>query len=104
MANVMLLYRLKPGVTREDFEAWVRTSDYPAMRGLRRVTSFVTHRAERLLLGEGTPSVDYVEVFDIADLDGFVSEDMPSGVVQTIMGAFMGFADAPEFLVVTPVE
>lgn len=104
MANVMLLYKLKPGVTRADFEAWVRTTDYPAMRGLKRVASFVNHRAERLLLGEGAPSVDYVEVFDIPDLDGFVAEDMPGGVVQQVMGQFMGFADTPEFLVVKPVE
>jgi hypothetical protein len=104
MANVMLLYRLKPGVTRDQFETWVRETDYPAMRGLKRVASYVNHRAERLLLGEGAPSVDYVEVFDIPDLDGFVGEDMPGAVVQKIMGEFMGFADAPEFLVVGEVK
>jgi len=104
MANLMLLYRLKPGVTRDQFETWVRGTDYPAMRGLKRVASFVNHRAERLLIGEGAPSVDYVEVFEIPDLDGFVGEDMPGAVVQQIMGEFMGFADAPEFLVVKPVE
>ena len=104
MANVMLLYKLKPGVTQADFESWVRNTDYPAMRGLKRVASYVNHRAERLLMGEGSPSVDYVEVFDIPDLDGFVGEDMPGPVVQQIMGQFMGFADAPEFLVVKPVE
>lgn len=104
MANLLLLYRLKPGVTRERFEAWVRDTDYPAMRGVKRVASYVNHRAERLLMGEGPPSVDYVEVFDIPDLDGFVAEDMAGPVVQSIIGQFDGFADAPEFIVVSEVR
>lgn len=104
MANLMLLYKLKPGVTRDQFETWVRDTDYPAMRGLRRVASYVNHRTERRLVGEGSPSVDYVEVFDIPDLDGFVAEDMPGQTVRAITADFMGFADAPEFLVVGEVK
>ncbi len=104
MANLLLLYKLKPGVTREQFEAWVRKVDYPAMRGIRRVASYVNHRAERLLMGEGEPSVDYVEVFDIPDLDGFVAQDMGGPVIQSVIGQFAGFADAPEFIVVSEVK
>jgi len=104
MAKLILTYTLKPGVSREQYEQWTRTVDYPSMRGLARVKSFVNHRTTGLLIGDGRPAADYVEVFDIPDLDGFVGEDMPGAVVQEIMGAFMGFADAPEFLVVKPVE
>lgn len=103
MASVMITYKLKAGVSREDFEAWVRGYDYPNMRGLKRVASFTNHRVERLLIGEGAPSVDYVEVFDIPDLDGFTAEDLPGETLQTVMGAFMGWVEAPQFLVVSPV-
>ena len=37
MATVFLTYKLKPETAREDYEAWIRATDYPAMRGLRRV-------------------------------------------------------------------
>lgn len=104
MANLMLLYKLQPGVTRDQFETWVRTTDYPAMRGLRRVASYVNHRVERLLMGEGSPSIDYVEVFDIPDLEGFVAQDMPGQIVQAIVADFGGFADSPEFLVVRAID
>lgn len=103
MAKLFLTYRLKPGVTAEQFEGWIRDRDYPAMRGLSRVSSYVNHRAERLLMGEGAPSMDYIEVFDIPDLDGFVAQDMPGGVVQAIMGEFMGLVDDPQFVVASEV-
>lgn len=98
MATIILKYKLKPGVTREDFEAWVKTTDQPVMRGLKSVAAFDTYRVTGLLLGEGAQTADYVELFDIADLDAFTGTDMPGDTVQGIMGQFMGFADAPEFL------
>lgn len=99
MAQLILLYNLKDGVSRDDFENWVTAVDYPAMRGLERVKSFTTYRTEKLLMGEGAPSVQYVEIFDIPDLDGFTTEDMPGDTVQSVMGAFMGFAEAPQFII-----
>ena len=104
MANLMLIYKLKPGVSRSDFEQWVRTTDYPAMRGLKRVKSFTTFRATGLLMGEGSPSMDYIEVFEIPDFAGFTTEDMGGAIVQNIMGQFMGFAEAPQFVLVSAVE
>lgn len=99
MAKVILTYRLKPDVSPQSFEDWVRTVDYPTMRGLTRVASFANHRVRGLLIGEGDPGMDYVEIFDIPDLDGFTAEDMPGPVVQGIMGDFMGRVDDVKFIV-----
>lgn len=103
MAKVILQYRLKPGVSNDAFEDWVRTTDYPAMRGISRVASFTTVRVRGLLIGEGDPGMDYIEIFDIPDLDGFVGEDMPGSVVQGIMGEFMAQVDDPKFIVADDV-
>lgn len=104
--NLVIIYSLKDGVSQDDFEAWVTSTDYPAMRGLERVESFKTHRAESLLpgTGEGAPSVQYIETFAIPDLEGFIANDMGSETVQSIMGQFMGFADAPQFIVVEEIQ
>ncbi len=104
MAKLVLLYKLKDGVDRTEFETWVLATDYPTMRGLKRVASFANHRVRGLLIGGGAPSADYVEIFDIPDLDGFIREDMGGAIVQGIMGQFMGFAAAPEFLIVDEVR
>ncbi|MFC4292871.1 hypothetical protein ACFOWX_10645 [Sphingorhabdus arenilitoris] len=97
MAYLMLRYNLKDGVTPEQFEQWVRETDQPAMRGLKRVESFETFRVTGLLMGEGAPAQSYFEIFEISDLAGFTGEDMPGETVQAIMGAFMQMADNPEF-------
>ena len=102
--NLFILYTLKEGVTPEQFEDWVRTTDQPAMRALARVQSFRTYRAERLLMGEGAPGIAYIEAFAIPDLDGFVAEDMGGETVQTVMGGFMGLVEAPQFIVVSEVK
>ncbi|MBK8630275.1 MAG: REDY-like protein HapK [Sphingomonadales bacterium] len=103
MSRLILIYRLKDGVSPADFETWVKTVDQPAMRSLTRVASFETFRVTGTLMGESAPSCDYVELFDITDLAAFTSEDMTGETVQTIMGAFMGFAEAPEFLIAEAV-
>lgn len=102
--NLFLLYTLAEGVSPAEFERWVVETDYPAMRGLARVQDFRTWRAERLLIGEGTPGVAYIEAFTIPDLDGFIAEDMGGDTVQSIMGQFMGFVEAPQFIIASEVK
>jgi hypothetical protein len=99
MSAVIISYRLKQGVSPADFEHWVRTVDQPTLRGFARVKAFDTFRVERLLMGEGEPSVGYVELFHIPDLDGFMAEEMAGAKMQAIMAQFSGFAEAPEFMV-----
>ncbi|RYD61879.1 MAG: REDY-like protein HapK [Sphingomonadales bacterium] len=98
MAKIILTYRLKPGVAPEAFEDWERGTDYPAMRGLTRVASYTNNRVTGLLMGEGEPDMDYIEIFDVPDLDGFAGQDMPGAVVQGIMGEFMGQVEDVKFL------
>ena len=99
MTYLLIRYNLKDGVDPAEFETWVRDTDQPTMRSLKRVMHFDTYKATGLLMGEGVPSQSYFEIFEIDDLDGFASEDMPGDTVQSIMGQFMGFADAPDFVI-----
>ena len=98
MAAIILTYRLKEGVTPDHFENWVAKVDQPTMRGIARVKSFDTFRVTGLLMGEGEPSIHYVEVFDVPDIAGFTGEDMTGATVQSVIGEFMGFADAPQIM------
>lgn len=104
MAAIILTYSLQPGVAPADFEAWVKDQDHPAMRGLASVKRFETYKVTGLLMGEGTPSCDYVEVFELNDLAAFTGTDMPGETVQAVMGAFMGFAAEPQFLLAEAVD
>ena len=97
--QIIILYSLKDGVSHEDFHHWVRHTDYPAMRAVSRIENFRTLHSHKQLMGDERPSAEYVEIFDIADLDGFLNEDLPSAEVMGVMEQFLGFAETPEFII-----
>ncbi len=97
MTYLMLRYNLKAGVSADQFESWVRETDQPTMRGIKRITNFETFRVSGLLMGEGAPSQSYFEIFEIDDFAGFTSQDLGGEIVQSIMGEFMGMVENPEF-------
>ena len=103
MPQIIIQYKLKAGISRETYENWTRTTDYPAMRGLQRVARFTNHRTVKNLMSDAAPSVDYIEFFDVPDLAGFLGEDMGGDVVQKVMGEFMQFVENPEFLIAEEV-
>ena len=104
MAHILILYKLKSGVTREDFHHWLKTSNAPALRAIKRLKDFTVYRVEKRLMDAGEPSVDYVELFDIPDMAGFVSKDLPDPAVRKDMEEFRGFAQSPEYLLATPLR
>lgn len=104
MTNLILRYNLKDGVTKDAFEDWVRCTDYPKMRGLKRIQSFHTYRVTGLLVGEGKPAYDYYELFEIEDFKGFCGEDMPGQTVQSVMAEFLEKVENWEFNIAEPVE
>jgi hypothetical protein len=104
LAHILILYRLKPDVTRAAFEHWLTTSSLPTLQGVRRIKEIGVYRCSRRLMDEGNPSIDYAELFDISDLAGFVSEDLASDALRQDMGQFGGFADRPEYLLMEQVS
>ncbi len=103
MAHIIVTYHLKAGVTQEEYLTWVRSVDYPAMRGLTRVASYVNHHVDKRLMGDGPLPFSYLELFDVPDLDGFLANDMGGSVVQMIMGDFMSKVDNPDFLIASAI-
>jgi hypothetical protein len=103
MSKLIISYSLKTGVTQEQYENWTRSTDYPTMRGLARVESFINYRIVKHLMDNNKPSMDYVEIFDIPDLAGFMAEDLGGSIVQKIMGEFMQYVENPEFMIAEDV-
>jgi hypothetical protein len=103
MQQIIITYRLKPHITPEVFETWVRETDYPTMRTLPRVRRFETYRSVKQLLSEDAPTYMYTEVFDIEDMPGFIQEDLPGPVVQGVMAQFMQYVERPEFVIAEAV-
>jgi hypothetical protein len=73
MPVVFFLNKLRPGVTGEAYERWVREVDYPTARSLDTINSYVVARMEATLDGAPAP-YDYVERVEITDVDDYRKE------------------------------
>jgi hypothetical protein len=95
--KIVVLFNLKPGVSKEKYEAWARDSDLPNVNALESVERFTVHRATGLFGSDAPPPCQYVEIIDIAGMDAFVG-DVTTPEFQTLAAPFQEFADNPQFI------
>lgn len=95
--RIIVLFNLKAGVSAGDFEDWAKTRDLPVVGALPSVDDFLIYRTTGLMGGDGAPPYGYVEIIDVADMEGF-DKDVATAAVQEVLGEFAGFAEAPVFM------
>lgn len=65
-------FRLKPGVTPEQYEEWFRAENVPAVRRMRSLSSYRVWRATGAM--EGEPPYEYLEEMEFDDQAAFDRE------------------------------
>ena len=96
--RIIVLFNLKPDVTPADYENWARTRDIPGVRSLPSVDDFTVLRTTGLLGTEGKAPYDYVEIIDVADMQGFWT-DIATEASQAIATEFKQWlGSAPVFM------
>lgn len=98
MASVIVLFNLRDGVDRAEYERWAIERDSPAVNGLPSVRQFRVQRAAGLLGSDAAPPYQYVEILDFDDL-GALTADIAREPMQAIAAEFGQFADHPVFIV-----
>jgi len=101
MAMIIVLFNLKLGIDPAVYEQWARETDLPTVKGLSSIAGFTVHRSTGLLGSDATPPYQYVEIIDVADMDGF-GRDVASDRMQAVAATFQGMAD-PTFILTEPV-
>lgn len=91
-SRIIALFNLKPGVSPADYEAWAKSKDLPTVNGLASIAGFEVFRSTGLLMGDGKPPYDYIEIIDVADFDQF-GADVATPTMQTIAAEFAAVAD-----------
>lgn len=99
--RIIALFNLKKGKRMSDYEAWARANDLPTVNGLPSIRKFEVFKSKGLLMGEGKPSYQYVEIIDIKDMDQF-GKDVADARMQKIAAEFGEFADV-EFIVMKKI-
>ena len=99
--RIIVLFNLRPEVSATDYEAWARTTDIPVVNDLPSIEAFSVHKATGVLGSDATPPYEYVEIVDVADMDGF-GQDVSTETMKKIAAEFQALADNPIF--VTPTS
>ena len=97
MQTVIVLFNLKPGVNREEYEAWARSSDLPVVNALPSVDAFEVLKAQGLLIGDGPSPYEYVEIIRVPDMAAF-GQDLGGAAPQAAAAQFQKYADNPLFI------
>ena len=97
MQTVIVLFNLKPGVSREEYEAWARASDLPLVNALPSMEKFEVLKASGLLMGEGKSPYEYVEIMRVPDMAA-LGRDLADPDVQAGAAQFQQYADNPVFI------
>ena len=79
-----VLFRLAPGVTPDDYDAWFRAENVPAVRRMSSISGYRVWRVREVI--EGKASFDVLEEMEIDDQSAFEREldELPE------MGAMLG--------------
>lgn len=96
--RVIVLFNLKPGKAAADYEDWARTRDIPGVRSMPSVDDFTVLRTTGLLGSETPAPFAYVEIIEVADMQGFWTDIATEGA-QAVAAEFREWAaDEPVFM------
>ncbi|QYE35992.1 REDY-like protein HapK [Polymorphobacter sp. PAMC 29334] len=98
--RVVVLFNLKPDTDVAAYEDWARTRDIPGVRALPSIDDFQIYRTTGLLGGSAPAPYQYVEIIDIADMEGFTT-DVAGASSQAIAREFKAFLGAEPFFMLT---
>lgn len=74
MADLFWLTKLHPGTDLRAYEAFVRDADYPRVAAFSSVKRYRVHRITGTLSGAPPPPFDFVEHFDVTDVDAYQAD------------------------------
>ncbi len=70
MTTVYWLVKLKSGVTAEDYQAFVRRVDYPAVKRIASIRSYRSTRVAGSIPPNASVPFDFIDVVEVEDLRG----------------------------------
>ena len=98
MTTLVVLFNLKDQTQLKSYEKWAKESDIPTAGNLPSVDKFEVLKSQGLLMGEGEPPYQYIEILRINDMEQ-LGKDVQTETMQKVASQFQGFADNPTFII-----
>ena len=103
MTVVYWLVRLKPGVTAEEYESFVRRMDYPAVKRIASIRSYRSNRVVGRLPAEGSPPYDFIDVTEVEDLEAYLRDLQSHPAVLEVHSQSPALVEVVHCVVAEPV-
>ena len=103
MTKIIVLFKLKDGVSKVDYEKWARSTDLPAVRNLKSVDHFEILRSSGLFGSDDSAPFDYIEIISVNSDSGF-SKEVASEMMVKVAEQFGSFADNPQFILTNSID
>lgn len=103
MTTIVVLFNLKEGVDRDEYEQWARAVDIPSVRRLNGCSGFEVLRSQGLLGGSPEAPYAYVELIAVDHMDDFMAA-VGAPAAQDVAAQFREFADGATFMVTESIE
>ena len=97
MSHLIVLFNLKAGKSRADYEAWALANVLPSVNSLKSVDSCKVLRSTGLMGAGNVAPYQYIEVIEVNSDDG-LTVDLEGPIMQNMREQFLEFADAPIFI------
>ncbi len=98
MTTLVVLFNLKDRTQVEAYEKWAKETDIPTAGNLPSVDKFEVLKSQGLLMAEGEPPYQYIEILRINDMEQ-LGKDVQTEAMQKVASEFQGFADNPTFII-----
>lgn len=103
MATLIVLFNLKKGVKKSDYETWAKNTDLKIVRDLESIDRFDVFENLSLLGSDTKPPYEYVEMLVVNDMNVF-GEETSSETMASVAAQFQDLADNPIFMMAKNIE
>jgi REDY-like protein HapK len=100
---VYWLVRLKEGVTAEDYEAFVRRVDYPAVARIASIRSYRSTRVSGTIPPQGGVPFDFVDMVEVDDLKAYLRDLETHPAVEEVHSQSANMVEVLHCVVAEPV-
>ena len=103
MTTIIVLFNLKAGVDKSDYETWAKNTDLKIVRNLDSIDSFNVFENLSLLGTDSKPPYEYAEMLVVNDMDVF-GKETSSDTMASVASQFQELADNPIFMMTKNIE
>jgi hypothetical protein len=103
MTTVYWLVRLKPGVTAEDYQAFVRRVDYPAVKRIASIRSYRSTQVVGTIPPGSALPFDFIDVVEVDDLEAYLRDLDHHPAVEEVHSQSANIVDVMHCVVAEPV-